>query len=223
VSKVRTTLTIDESVMKAVKMRAARTGRGDSQVIEESLRRDLGLDLLERLWERNNLSEREATALAVEAQHQTRRRRRWQVRVVLDPNVVISGALTPRGAPADVLRSLARGEFELIASQALLDELQRALAYPKLRLHISESDAADLVRWVAGTASVVVDPDTDPPVRSRDPDDDYLIVLASSHRAALVSGDKHVLSREGDIPVFSPRAFLDLLAGAWHTRLTIVR
>jgi Ribbon-helix-helix protein, copG family len=75
-SKVRTTLTIDESVMRAVKMRAARTGRGDSQVIEDSLRRDLGLDLLERLWERNNLSEGDATALAVEAQHQTRRRRR---------------------------------------------------------------------------------------------------------------------------------------------------
>jgi len=75
-SKVRTTLTVDESVMRAVKMRAARTGRGDSEVIEESLRRDLGLDLLERLWERNNLPESDAMALAVEAQHRTRRRRR---------------------------------------------------------------------------------------------------------------------------------------------------
>ncbi|HTA34127.1 MAG TPA: ribbon-helix-helix protein, CopG family [Solirubrobacteraceae bacterium] len=74
-SKVRTTLTIDESVMKAVKIRAARTGRGDSQVIEESLRRDMGLDLLERLWGQNELPEGDATALAVEAQHQTRRRR----------------------------------------------------------------------------------------------------------------------------------------------------
>jgi hypothetical protein len=74
-SKVRTTLTIDESVMKAVKVRAARTGRGDSQVIEESLRRDLGLDLLERLWERSELSESEATGLALEAQHRTRPRR----------------------------------------------------------------------------------------------------------------------------------------------------
>jgi len=44
-------------------------------VIEESLRRDLGLDLLERLWEHNTLSEAHATALAVEAQHETRRRR----------------------------------------------------------------------------------------------------------------------------------------------------
>ena len=75
-SKVRTTLTIDESVMKAVKMRAARTGRGDSQVIEESLRRDMGLDLLERLWERNDVPERDAEALAVEAQHRTRRPQR---------------------------------------------------------------------------------------------------------------------------------------------------
>jgi hypothetical protein len=62
--------------MKAVKLRAARTGRGDSQVIEESLRRDMGLDLFERLWESNGLPERDATALAVEAQHQTRQRRR---------------------------------------------------------------------------------------------------------------------------------------------------
>jgi putative PIN family toxin of toxin-antitoxin system len=136
------------------------------------------------------------------------------VRAVLDPNVVISGAISPRGAPADVLRSLARGEFELIASQGLLGELERALAYPKLRPYISESDAADLVRWVADSASVSVDPDTDPPVHSRDPDDDYLISLASAHHAALVSGDKDLLALEGKIPVFSSRAFLDLLAGA---------
>jgi hypothetical protein len=73
--KVRTTLTIDEDVLRWVKVRAARTGKGDSQVIEESLRRDLGLDLLERLWEKNELGEREAVDLAVEAQHATRRRR----------------------------------------------------------------------------------------------------------------------------------------------------
>jgi hypothetical protein len=74
--KVRTTLTIDDEVLRAVKVRAARSGKGDSEVIEEALRRDLGLDLLEGLWARNTLSEREAVQLAVEAQHATRRRRR---------------------------------------------------------------------------------------------------------------------------------------------------
>lgn len=75
-AKVRTTLTIDEELLRWVKVRAARTGKGDSQVIEESLRRDLGIDLLEQLWERNQLEERDAAELAVEAQHATRRRRR---------------------------------------------------------------------------------------------------------------------------------------------------
>jgi hypothetical protein len=75
-AKVRTTLTIDDAVLTAVKVRAARTGRGDSEVIEEALRRDLGLDLLDRLWERSELSEEGASRLAVEAQHKTRPRRR---------------------------------------------------------------------------------------------------------------------------------------------------
>jgi uncharacterized protein len=136
------------------------------------------------------------------------------LRAVLDPNVVISGVLSSGGAPADVLRALGAGEFELIASQALLDELERALAYPKLRRNISEPDAGKLVRWLAGNATVVADPDSNPAVHSRDPGDDYLIALASAHRAALVSGDKHLLELEGEIPVFRPRAFLDLLAGA---------
>lgn len=74
--KVRTTLTVEEAVLRAVKVRAARAGKGDSEVIEEALRRELGFDLLDRLWERNDLSEEEATALAIEAQHKTRRRRR---------------------------------------------------------------------------------------------------------------------------------------------------
>ena len=71
-AKVRTTVTLDDEVLRAVKIRAARLGRGDSEVIEASLRRDLGLELLDRLWAKNDLPEDDATALAVEAQHKTR-------------------------------------------------------------------------------------------------------------------------------------------------------
>jgi ribbon-helix-helix CopG family protein len=72
VPKLRTTVTIDERVLRAVRVKAARTGRRDSDVIEEALRRDLGFDLLERIWQRADLDEDEATKLAVEAQHQAR-------------------------------------------------------------------------------------------------------------------------------------------------------
>lgn len=71
--KSRTTLTIDEDVLRAVRIKAARAGKRDSEVIEESLRRDLGLGLLEDLWQRAKpLPEDEAMELAVEAQHATR-------------------------------------------------------------------------------------------------------------------------------------------------------
>lgn len=75
-SKVRTTLTIDEDVLKWVKIRAARTGVSDSAVIEDSLRRDLKLDVLDDLWANATMPETKASELAVEAQHATRPGRR---------------------------------------------------------------------------------------------------------------------------------------------------
>ncbi len=74
-SKVRTTLTIDDEVMRAVKHRAARGGMRESEVIEAALRRELGLDLLDELWSRNKMPESDASELAVEAQHSTRPRK----------------------------------------------------------------------------------------------------------------------------------------------------
>jgi hypothetical protein len=74
VAKVRTTLTIDDEVLRAVKLRAAQSGRGDSEVIEEALRRDLGVDFLEEMWRLATLGPEEAEAVAIEAQHATRGR-----------------------------------------------------------------------------------------------------------------------------------------------------
>jgi predicted transcriptional regulator len=50
VSKIRTTVTLDDDVLRAVKIKAARTGKRNSQVIEQSLRRDLGVSDLAELW-----------------------------------------------------------------------------------------------------------------------------------------------------------------------------
>lgn len=68
----RTTVTLDEGLLRAVRIRAARTGKRDSEVIEAALRRDLALDLLDELWARNDLDEDEAMALALEAQASAR-------------------------------------------------------------------------------------------------------------------------------------------------------
>jgi hypothetical protein len=73
-SKTRTTLTVDEDVLRAVRIKAARTGMRDSQVIEESLRRDLGLDVLEGLWAKaRSAPETEGLDLASAELHAMRR------------------------------------------------------------------------------------------------------------------------------------------------------
>jgi len=133
------------------------------------------------------------------------------VPAVLDPNVLISALLSPAGRAADVLRAWQRGEFDLVVSTLLLEELERALAYPKLRRRISEDEAQRFVQWIAGSATFVDDPDEDHPVHSSDSGDDYLIGLAASARAILVSGDRHLLDLSGDIPVESPAQFLQRL------------
>ncbi len=130
------------------------------------------------------------------------------MRAVLDPNVLISALLSPQGAPAGVLRAWVQGGFELVTSPRLLDELERALAYPKIRKRISAEDAHSFLSWLRSTAEVVEDPATPPPVRSRDPDDDYLVALAERERAILVSGDEHLLELADRIPVFTAAGFL---------------
>lgn len=75
--KTRTTVTLDEEVFRAVRIKAARTGKRDSQVIEESLRRDLGLEGLEDLWARvTPVAEGDGLALADAELHAMRGERR---------------------------------------------------------------------------------------------------------------------------------------------------
>jgi len=76
-AKARTTVTLDEDVFRAVKIKAARTGQRDSQVIEESLRRDLGIDDLGEIWAKvTPASEDEGLELARDELRAMRRERR---------------------------------------------------------------------------------------------------------------------------------------------------
>ena len=134
------------------------------------------------------------------------------MRAVLDPNVLISALLTPHGEPAQIVRSWLAGAFELFVSESLLAELKRALRYPKLRALIEPIEAQELLDLLRREAEVIDDPDDPPAIQSPDPDDDYLIALAMSARAVLVSGDGHLLGLGPHLPVYAPAEFLALLA-----------
>ena len=126
------------------------------------------------------------------------------MRAVLDANVLISAILSPRGSPARLVLAWQAGAFDLVVSPLLLAEVRRALAFPKLERLVPPGDADAFVGWLSRPAKLAIDPGGLPPVRSDDPDDDYLIALAAAERALLVSGDVHLTSlpnRVGSSPL----------------------
>ncbi len=134
------------------------------------------------------------------------------MRAILDTNVLIAAILSPRGSPARLLLAWQAGRFELVVSPALLAELARALGYPKLARLIPPIDAGSFVAWIARSAIVAADPPAESAIRSDDPDDDYLVALATAERAVLVTGDSHLTVLADRLPVRTPAEFLALLS-----------
>ena len=136
------------------------------------------------------------------------------MRAVLDPNVLISALLSREGSPARLLRAWLDGMFELITSPQLFAELERALAYPKLRDRIPTDDAEAFLGLLRVNAELHEDPTATPATRSPDRDDDYLLALAESTQSLLVSGDGDLLGLADRVPVLNAAAFLAQLDDA---------
>ena len=64
-ARKKTTLYLDAELLRATKIAAAREDRPEYQVVEDALRKHLGMDVLERVWARSKLDEDEARRLAV--------------------------------------------------------------------------------------------------------------------------------------------------------------
>ncbi len=133
-------------------------------------------------------------------------------RVVIDPNVLVSAAITPAGETARLVPALERGDYELIASALLLAELGGVLGRGKFRRYLTDEQAGGFVAMIRDNAVIVQDSALGARL-SEDPKDEYLIALVAAARAdALVSGDPHLTRLRGTIPVMTPREFLDSLA-----------
>lgn len=138
------------------------------------------------------------------------------IRVVLDPNVIVSAAIGCDGAspPAQAVRLWHEGAIEVVASPTLLSELSAVLARPKLRRYVMPAEAQRIVASLEAEAFIVPDPDIQPGLTA-DPRDDYLVALArAAGVTALVSGDRHLTELDDPrSPVWTPRMLVDRLAG----------
>lgn len=123
-------------------------------------------------------------------------------RVVIDTNVWLSAALSPTGAPSQVVRRVLANGVPVF-SDATFAELQTRLWKPKFDRYLSVEtrhgilhDARALGHWVD------IPPDMAARGFSRDTDDDKFIHTALIGNAQwLVSGDQDLLVIEADLAV----------------------
>ena len=134
------------------------------------------------------------------------------MRIVLDPNVLISAALSSKGPSAQILAAAREGSFELVACPALIDELARVLERERFRPYLSIEDSIRYVEAIGRLATSVANP-TQVPSATRDRDDDYLVALLGSSADLLVSGDKD-LTYLDNTRIVSPRAAIEILKAA---------
>lgn len=73
-ARAKTTIYLDAELLKAAKVAAARLGKKDYEVFEDALRVYLGVDVLDRIWKKANLTEDEAIALAYKELRASRNR-----------------------------------------------------------------------------------------------------------------------------------------------------
>jgi uncharacterized protein len=137
------------------------------------------------------------------------------IRAVLDANVYVSAAVRPEGPPGQIIdRFLRGGAFEIVMSQAIVEEVVRALSYPRLRKYIQSGLDAELWFEDIVVLSHLVAGNREFGGVSTDPDDDKYIAAAIEGRAGfVVAGDSDLLDLkeyEG-IRIVTPRAFLDQL------------
>ncbi|BBY14396.1 hypothetical protein MMARJ_51360 (plasmid) [Mycobacterium marseillense] len=122
----------------------------------------------------------------------------------------VSAVINPYGTPARVVEAVADGAITAVVTQHLLDELAAVLIRPKFRRWISVADAIAFVESLGGHADLRDDPGP-PEKRVRDPNDDYLVALADTANAVIVTGDDDLLSAEIEPPAITPAQLLKRL------------
>jgi len=139
------------------------------------------------------------------------------IQAVLDANVLLSGMAgyaKAESVPGEILRRFVFGEFILVTSKPIADEVRRNLGKDFLRRSLPDEDLAELMSAVFRGAAFVPLTRTVAGLASHPEDDLVLVTVASGETTHLVTGDRQLIALESfeEADIVTPREFLDILA-----------
>ena len=138
------------------------------------------------------------------------------LKVVLDANQYASALIKPRSNSVRIIELVYEGQFALLISAPIIEELRRILSYPKLKkLHGRTSDEIDLFLKKLEKISIVTPAELTVAAVKEDPTDDkYLVCALEGQADFIVSGDRHLtgLKEFRGIRILDPAAFLEAFA-----------
>lgn len=131
-------------------------------------------------------------------------------RAVVDTSVLVSALIGgAESSPALVVRACREGRLTLVASPRLVDELTGVLERAKFDRWTGDGRGLAYVAGLVAIAEMHDDVPAPPPV-TVDPDDDFLVALATFSKADYVTSvDRHVLAAETDVVVVTPAQLLE--------------
>lgn len=111
------------------------------------------------------------------------------MKVVLDTNVLISALISPHNPPDIILQSWLAGEFDLLTSEAQLEEIRRVSRYEHLQPFLQPHRVGLIINRMRALATIIK-PGTLSSEEALDPDDNFLITICETGSANnLVTGD----------------------------------
>jgi putative PIN family toxin of toxin-antitoxin system len=135
------------------------------------------------------------------------------MRVALDTNMLASGAISATGTVSRIIDAWRSGQFRVIVSAPILDELERTFQKPYFRRYLSDKQSSRFLLLLRRRATVS-------PITvavhgiATHPEDDLILATAVSGKANyLVTGDTK-LARLGTyqgVTILSPKRFLETL------------
>ena len=137
------------------------------------------------------------------------------LKIVLDTNVLVSALINPHGKPAQILNYVFENRIRLFTSPSIIEELERALSYPKLvkRHGLVKEELKEFVFDLLSIMPLAEEEKTIEVIKEDPSDNKYLSCALSAKADFIVSGDVHLLNLgqyEG-IQLITPAQLLEIM------------